>query len=143
MTLARVLLSLVLMVSFTEGQKNQPQPNTAKVESKTALTIEWITPPRLSGTSINGSLLIYNATDNEFDQTVVVLAVNEIGKAFALGYQHFTLPHKSISMPIRFDSNLPPGRYVIHADAVAEVPTKQAIYRARLQTPTALVVSGI
>jgi hypothetical protein len=138
----RMLFPLVLLVSLTLGQE-PAKPITAKPVRKPALAIEWITPPRLQGSSINGSAVVTNWTDSDFDQTVIVLAVNEIGKAFALGYQHFTLPHKSKSVPITFGSNLPPGQYVIHADAVAEVPEKGAIYRARLQTQDAMVVTQI
>ena len=36
---------------------------------------------------------------------------------------------------IPFGSTLPTGKYVVHADAIAEVPSKKAIYRARQQTP--------
>jgi len=36
---------------------------------------------------------------------------------------------------------LPPGPYVVHADAVGEVAEKNQIYRARLQTPGPLQVA--
>ncbi len=105
-----------------------------------ALTIEWIDPPRIDGQGIRGRLRVSNQTGRPFDQTVVVLAVNEVGKAFALGYQHFTLKPGTKSPPIPFESTLPDGDYVVHADAVAEVPAINTIYRARLQTANPMLI---
>jgi len=73
---------------------------------------------------------------------VIVVAVNEIGKAFALGYQRFDLQPNNKDVEIKFGSTLPRGQYVIHADAIAEVPGKRAIYRSRLQTPQPLRVTA-
>lgn len=99
-----------------------------------AMTIRWIAPPRVSGEEIRGSLEVANQTSRPFDLTVIVLGVNEVGKAFALGYQHFTLRPGTKSPPIPFESTLPYGTYVVHADAVAEVKAINTIYRARMQT---------
>ena len=92
---------------------------------------------------MKGSLLVTNNSDDDFDQTVIVEAVNEIGKAFTLGYQHFKLAAHATSPLIRFETLLPPGHYVIHADAVAEVPSRHAIHRLHLQAPTPIVVTTI
>jgi hypothetical protein len=136
----KVLLFVLLMASITTAQDNKtkaPDPTAA------ALSIEWTAGPRLQTSTISGTVTVANGTDQDFDQTVIVLAVNEVGKAFALGYQRFTLTHKSRSVPINFGGQLPPGTYVIHADAIAEVASKHAIYRARLQTETPLIVTEI
>jgi hypothetical protein len=104
-----------------------------------ALTIQWERPPQVHGEKISGSLLVVNQTGRTFEQTVIVLAVNQDGKAFALGYQHFTLNPRATSPLIPFESSLPYGTYIVHADAVAEVSAINTIYRARLQTEPMVV----
>lgn len=124
---------------FTVALRDSSMPPNA-VERKYALVItaamivRWIHPPSVQGEAIRGELEVSNHTGHPFDLTVIVLAVNEIGKAFALGYQHFDLKPGSTSPPIPFESTLPFGAYVVHADAVAEVKAIDKIYRARLQT---------
>ncbi len=98
-----------------------------------AMTIRWIDPPRVVGEEIRGRMEVSNQTGQPFDLTVIVLAVNDVGKAFALGYQHFTLAARTKSPPIPFESTLPYGTYVVHADAVAEVEAINTIFRARMQ----------
>lgn len=106
-----------------------------------ALSLEWSRYPGVDLDQISGALYVTNGTKDEFDQTVIILAVNEIGKAFALGYQHFKLQPDSHKVEVKFGSSLPRGTYVVHADAVAEVESKHTIYRDRLQTPQPLLVS--
>ena len=106
-----------------------------------ALTVRWRTPATVNGRSIEGSVEVANATSDDFDMTVIIVAVNEYGKAFALGYQHFTLNRETTGLQIDFGTTLPQGSYVVHVDAVAEVPKRDAIFRARLQTPNALAVT--
>jgi hypothetical protein len=64
---------------------------------------------------------------------VLVVAVNEIGKAFALGYQHFALAPGATSPTIPFGMQMSPGRYRVRADAVGEVAPKNVIYRSALE----------
>jgi hypothetical protein len=97
------------------------------------LSINWTSKPQLQGANLSGAVRVTNGSKDDFDLTVIVVAVNEYGKAFALRYEHFALLHKTISPDLRFTSTLPMGQYVIHADAVAEVPAKNAIYRDRKQ----------
>jgi len=106
------------------------------------LLIEWKSFPRLQGDQILGSVNVSNGTRDMFDLTVVILAVNEYGKAFALGYQHFDLQPETTDVEIPFGqaTNLPVGTYVVHADAVAEVAAKGLIFRGRQQTSTPLQV---
>lgn len=115
-----------------------------KLKVSTPLLIEWSKFPQVQGNQIVGSVKVANGTDDAFDLTAIILAVNEYGKAFALGYQHFDLKPQTSDVEIPFGSEtiLPVGFYVVHADAVAEVPTKNAIYRARQQTPAGLQVSA-
>ena len=113
-----------------------------KIEVQGSLLLEWVNPPKLSENTISGSIKVANdSTRGEtFDLTVIVVAVNEVGKAFALGYQHFDLAQE-VEQVIPFSSTVPNGRYFVHVDAVAEVPAVRAIYRAQLQTPPNLVVN--
>jgi hypothetical protein len=109
-----------------------------------ALLLEWLRPPQVQGTEINGSVQVSNGTkDDDFDLTVIIVAVNEIGRATALGYQHMTLKAGLTNFQVPFGSTLPAGAYVVHADAVAEIPARYTILRQRLQTPVALkIVQG-
>lgn len=97
------------------------------------LDIVWQRPPALSGTDLNGTLQVTNYSGNQVVLTVVVVAVNEVGKAFTLGYQHFSIAPGATSPVIPFGMRLPPGRYNLRADAVGEVAEKNIIYRSSLQ----------
>lgn len=101
---------------------------------RAALTIRWIDPPRVIEDAIRGRVEVTNGTGQSLDQTVIVLAVNSYGKAFALGYQHFTLVPHAKSPPIPFESTLPYGTYVVNADAIGEAKSANTIYRARMET---------
>jgi hypothetical protein len=82
---------------------------------------------------------VSNGSRSPYDQTVIIVAVNEFGKAFALGYQRFNLPAQAQQV-IPYSSSLPNGHYIVHVDAVAEIPARNLIRRARLQTPQPITV---
>jgi hypothetical protein len=130
-----------IAVTDSSSPPLQAQTNfTFTVTSPTApspLTLDWKVPPRAEGSAIKGSVEVANHSDDTFDLTVVILAVNEIGRATALGYQHFDMRPQS-SQVIPFEGSPGAEKYVVHADAVAEVPEKNAIYRARKQTSAPL-----
>lgn len=123
---------------------SSPRPNTLArwfvLRVVASLKITWKHPPRLNGDKISGSVEVSNATDDDFDLTVIVVAVNEVGKAFVLGYQHFKLKPQTENLAIEFGSSLPRGDYIVHGDAVAEVEPRNLIHRSRLQTTEALKV---
>jgi hypothetical protein len=107
------------------------------------LSLEWLQSPKVHDTRIDGSVLVSNGTHDTFDLTVVIVAVADNGRATAIGYEHFPLKAGSTNVEISFGNMLPPGAYVIHADAIAEIPKRGVILRQRLQTPQALqVVQG-
>jgi Putative Ig domain len=107
------------------------------------LLAKWDRYPEVSGQRIEGSLKVSNQTEDSFDLTVIILAVNETGRATALGYQHFTLEKNTIDKEIPVGENLPPGIYRVNADVVAEVAASNTIHRARLATNEPLqVVQG-
>jgi hypothetical protein len=104
------------------------------------LMADWHKPPRVSGGRLDGSIKISNQTTDDFDLTAIVLAVNEIGRATAIGYQHFTLKAGTLEMEIPFGENLPRGAYDVHVDVVAEVASTNTIYRTRLVSPDRLQI---
>ncbi len=109
-----------------------------KVKTVPALQLEWRRQPVLQNDGIYGEVQVGNPSKDPYDLTFIIVAVNEIGKAFALGYQHFTLrPQATQAIP--FGAGLPLGSYIVHADAVGEIAAKDIIRRARLQTPKPLV----
>lgn len=99
-----------------------------------ALVVEWKKTPGVTPDGIEGSVRLANQTADDFDLTMIVVAVNEIGKAFVLGYQHFIFAAGDSMPEITFGAALPRGDYIVHADVISEVPAKNSIYRARLQT---------
>ena len=106
------------------------------------LEIAWKTPPQVSGNTIVGDVVVSNLSDaDDFDLTVFIVAVAENGRATSLAYQHFKLAHgagdRAETQAIAFGKDAMPGsgRYIVHADAVAEVPSKNQIHRARVQSP--------
>ena len=132
--------------SFTLEATDKSQPPLVAqqdfvVQVIAPLTIVWKDGPRVQGNAINGRVAVSNYTGDTFDLTVIIVAVNEIGRATALGYQKLDLASGVIDFEIPFGSTLPVGKYVVHADAIAEVPSKNAIYRGRQQTPRPLEVT--
>lgn len=109
-----------------------------KVKAVPALQLEWQRHPVLENDGIYGEVKVGNPGKDPYDLTFIIVAVNQIGKAFALGYQHFTLRPQA-TQNIAFGSSLPLGSYLVHADAVGEIAAKDIIRRARLQTSEPLV----
>jgi hypothetical protein len=96
------------------------------------LLLQWSRQMRVTGPRVEGAVTVSNQTERDFDLTVVVLAVNESGRATAIGYQRMTLKKDTDALEIPFGENLPHGAYQINVDAVAEVAETNSIYRARL-----------
>jgi Putative Ig domain len=119
------------------SDSDDPQETRSRefaVSVVSALTLEWKRAPAVTPDGLAGAIKLANQTRNDVDLTMIVIAVNEIGKAFVLGYQHFTFAAQTTMPEIAFGSGLPRGSYIVHADVIAEVPGKNSIYRARLQT---------
>jgi hypothetical protein len=106
------------------------------------LAAEWTQPPHVSGRRIEGVIKLTNETDQDFDLTFVVLAVNETGRATTIGYQRFTLKQDTAEMEVPFGENLPAGTYEVNADVVGEVAAAGNIFRARLVMPGLRVQQG-
>jgi len=107
------------------------------------LSIEWKEPPNVHGSTISGSLIVNNQTPEEFGLTVIVVAVNEIGRATTLGYQHVKLPAQATTQEIPFSASPGPGTYYVRADAVAHRSGHHHVYRASKQTPATISVGQL
>ena len=103
-----------------------------RVPEGETLKVSWVKVPAVANGAIAGEVEIENPGAESYDLTFIAVAVNEIGRATALGYQHFTLAPGKQRVP--FSATLPRGTYVVHADAVGEVARLRTIRRARLQT---------
>jgi hypothetical protein len=108
-----------------------------------ALLLEWDEAPKVHDDRIDGSVKVSNGSKDDFDLTVVIVAVGENGRATAIGYEHFLLKAGATDVKIPFGNTPGYGGYVVHADAIAEIPARNVILRQRLQTPQALqIVQG-
>jgi hypothetical protein len=96
------------------------------------LVVEWSKKPKITGHRLEAAIRVSNQTGDDFDFTVVALAVDDTGRATAVGYQHFTLKKNTDEFEIPFGEDLPRGIYHLHVDAVGEVAATDSIYRARL-----------
>jgi hypothetical protein len=120
-------------VTVTDSGRPAAQRNQQLVLTVVApLLAQWGRYPAVTGQRLEGSILVSNQTEQEFDLTVIAMAVNEIGRATAIGYQRIPLKKGTSSLEIPFGENLPYGSYELDVDAVAEVAATNSIYRARL-----------
>jgi len=131
---------------FTVAVRDGGQPQSAVQKAftlrvRSALSLRWKTPAHVNGNRIEGSVDISNTTPDDIDLTFIVMAVAGNGRATAIGYQHFVLRRGTAAMELPFGDTLPHGGYVVHVDAVGEVPPKNLIYRDWMETPAALQVT--
>jgi Putative Ig domain len=133
--------SFAFRVTVTDSGKPAHERNQElSLQVVAPLLAQWSQYPKVSGQRVEGGIKVSNQTEQDFDLTVVVLAVNETGRATALGYQHFTLKKDTDDVEIDFGQNLPRGAYQVNADVVGEVAETEAIHRARLVTTEQLHV---
>jgi hypothetical protein len=104
------------------------------------ITLAWKVPAHVTGNRIDGSVEVSNTTADDMDLTFDVKAVAENGRATEIGYQHFPLKKGTTGMALPFGETLPHGAYVIYVNLVGEVAKRNAVYRERMQTPSALQV---
>jgi len=120
-------------VTVTDGGRPVAQRAQQLVLTVVApLLAQWGRYPKVTGQRLEGSIIVSNQTEQDFDLTAIVMAVNEIGRATAIGYQHVNLKKGTADLEIPFGENLPFGSYELDADVVAEVAATNSIYRARL-----------
>lgn len=129
-------------VSVTEaGNRESAVQKGFLLRVLAALTLNWKAPAHVSGNRIEGSVEVTNTSPDDMDLTYYVLAVAENGRATAIGYQHFVLHTGTVAKELPFGETLPHGGYVVHVDAVGEVPPRNLIYRVDLKTPGPLLVT--
>jgi putative Ig domain-containing protein len=126
-------LDMLIQATDRTGNRSQPKKFTLAVEPP--LRADWLNKSRVNGTRIDGSVKVSNTTGRDFDLTFVVLAVNDIGRATAIGYQHFALKKNTRNQELPFGDTLSPGSYAVNVDLVGEEPVSQTIFRTRLVTP--------
>ncbi len=110
-------------------------------QSGAPLTVRWTVRPHIVASNIAGAVRVANGSHDTVDMTVIVMAVNENGRATALRYERLNLPPGKETPDLSFDVSLPTGEYVAHVDAVGEVPEKKAIYRDRREVEGLVVQS--
>jgi len=119
--------------TVTDGGRPAVQRNQQLVLTVVApLMAQWGRYPKITGRRLEGSIIVSNQTEQDFDLTAIMMAVNETGRATAIGYQRIALKKNTTSLEIPFGENLPQGSYELNVDAVAEVAATNSIYRARL-----------
>jgi hypothetical protein len=109
---------------------------------ETPLSADWGRKAQVNSQRIDGSVKVSNRSGRDFDLTVIVLAVNEIGRATAIGYQHFTLKPNTRNFDIPFGETLSRGDYTVNIDVVGEEPVSNLIFRARLVSGEKTVADG-
>jgi hypothetical protein len=120
-------------VTLTDGGKPAAQRKQELVLLVVSpLLLQWGNTPKVNGQRIEGSIIVSNQSDHDVDLTAVIVAVAQDGRATALGYQRFPIKKDAAEKEIPFGENLPKGSYQVNVDAVAEVPSANVIYRARL-----------
>ena len=132
-------------ITFSVRDSNSPPQQEQKkvtLRVENPLAAEWDHTARVNGQRIEGSVQVSNRTGRDFDLTVIVLAVNEIGRATAIGYQHFPLKKQTRDLQIPFGDNVSRGDYTVHVDVVGEEPISNRIFRARLVTGKQQVMQG-
>jgi hypothetical protein len=121
------------VVTMTDsGKPAQERNQELNLKVVAALLVQWSHAVKVTGAKVDGSIKVSNQTGSDFDLTVIVVAVNESGRATALGYQRFVLKEGTVEMEIPFSQDLPKGAYQVNVDAVAEIAATNTIHRARL-----------
>ena len=120
------------VITVADGSTPGQQKNQAYVFHVVApLLAEWSRPPKINGRRIEGEVRISNQTGHDFDLTWVVMAINESGRATALGYQHGVVKDGA-DLQIPFGEQLPRGAYDVDGTVVAEVVETNSVYRVHL-----------
>lgn len=94
----------------------------------------WSNRAQVNANRIDGSIKVSNTTGRDLDLTFVVLAVNDLGRATAIGYQRFPLKRNTRDFELPFGETLAPGNYTINVDVIGEEPQSQMIFRSRMVT---------
>jgi hypothetical protein len=129
-------------VSVTDNRRALHEEKAFALQLEKPLLIDWSHKAQVNGTRIDGGVKVSNQTGRDLDLTFVVLAVNDIGRATAIGYQHFSLAKNTKDQELPFGENLSPGNYAVHVDVVGEEAQSNRIFRARLVVPKQAITQG-
>jgi hypothetical protein len=134
----------VEFTALVRDSNNPPRQQEKKfvLTIEPPLTAEWNHTVRVNGKRIDGSIKVSNRTGRDFDLTVIVLAVNDIGRATAIGYQHFPLKEETRDFDIPFGDTISRGMYVVNVDVVGEEQISTRIFRSRLVVGNQQVTEG-
>jgi hypothetical protein len=128
------------VVTITDsGKPARQQKQELTLDVVAPLVVEWSKKPVITGRRLEAAIKVSNQTGQDFDFTLIALAVDQNGRATAVGYQHFSLL-KNTDQLIPFGENLARGVYELNVDAVGEVEATNTIYRRRLATGEKLQV---
>jgi hypothetical protein len=123
-------------------QTGKKQQQNYTLSTETPLSTAWLRKAEVNGQRVDGSIKVSNTTGRDFDLTFVVLAVNDNGRATAIGYQRFWLKASTRDQEIPFGDTLPSGNYTVDVDLVGEEPQSNMIFRSRLVTGKEAVTQG-
>jgi hypothetical protein len=129
------------VVAVTDSSTPPQQKSQAYVFHVVApLIAEWNPPPKVNGGRIEGGIKASNQTGHDFDLTVIVVAINEHGRATAIGYQHVTMKDAT-ELQIPVGEHLPRGAYDVDGTVVAEIVETNTIHRVHLVSDRKLQVA--
>jgi len=131
---------IVFTVAVEDSVKNRITKELRTVVTG-SLQFSWFRTPQVRGDRMEGSVQLSNGTKEDFDLTLIVVAIAENGRATVLGYQHFSLKSGTNDFQIPFSQSLPQGAYIVHADAVAEIASKNTILKRLLESPAPIPVT--
>jgi hypothetical protein len=119
-----------------EDSSSPPQEARGELEITviSQFEVRWKQPPQVRKEGISGSVIITSNSNRTLQLTVIILALDRINKAFALGYEHFNLKPYSESPEIPFGATLPFGSYIVNVDAIAEEPIGKRVFRSRIES---------
>jgi hypothetical protein len=133
--------SFLFVVTITDSGKPARQlKRQFTLEVVAPLLVEWSRRPKISGRRLDAAVKVSNQTGQDFDFTFIALAVDQNGRATAVGYQHFSLANNTSQLEIPFGENLARGAYDLYVDAVGEVDATNSIYRVHLSASEKLQV---
>jgi hypothetical protein len=110
--------------------------------TETPLIALWSNRAQVNANRIDGSIKVSNTTGRDLDLTFVVLAINDLGRATAIGYQRFSLKRNTRDFELPFGETLAPGNYTVNIDVIGEEPQSQTIFRSRMVTANLAINPG-
>jgi hypothetical protein len=131
-----------VVIITDSGKPARQQRRELTLDVVAPLLVQWSKKPTVTGRRVEAAIKVSNQTGQDFDFTLIALAVDQNGRATAVGYQHFPLRKNTDQLEIPLAENLARGLYDLHVDAVGEVEATNTIYRGRLAGEKLQVLQG-